>query len=234
MKIVYRISDGGYQKVKPDYVTKRGCFLHTCKVFSDYDMHVIADNCGDETMELLRQHIPTENIVRTSLGNAKSFLHCVKYAIQKFKPSDTVFFCEDDYIFLPIAPKVLEEGLAISEYVTGYDHPDKYRNPEGGGNPQVTNGGEATRVVLTKSRHWKETNSTCMTFATHINVLLEDFAVYEKHCETHHPNDYHMFCDLKTSKSRRLISPLPSICTHGESLHLAPLIDWHTVFHSSM
>jgi hypothetical protein len=197
-------------------------------------MHVIADNCGDETIEFLQQHIPTENIVRTSLGNAKSFLHCVKYAIQKFKPSDTVFFCEDDYIFLPIAPKVLEEGLVISEYVTGYDHPDKYQNPEGGGNPHVSNGGEATRVVLTKSRHWKETNSTCMTFATHLSVLSEDFAIYDKHCNTAHPNDYEMFSDLRKQKMRRLVSPLPSICTHGESVYLAPLFDWRTVFHSSM
>lgn len=28
MKILYRISDGGYKKNKPSYVTKRDCFTH--------------------------------------------------------------------------------------------------------------------------------------------------------------------------------------------------------------
>jgi len=105
MKIVYRISDGGYDKLKPDYVTKRGCFLHTRKVFSDYDMHVIADNCGEETMELVQQHIPAENIVRTNLGNTKSFMRAVEYAIQKFEPSDTVFSVKMTISFSPLLPK---------------------------------------------------------------------------------------------------------------------------------
>jgi transaldolase len=41
-----------------------------------------------------------------------------------------------------------EEGLDISDYVSGYDHPDKYiDSDQGGDNPFIKDGGEITRVL---------------------------------------------------------------------------------------
>ena len=53
MKILYRISDGGYNKIKPYYVTKKDCFLHFLKIFNDYDIYVIADNISNDTYNFL-------------------------------------------------------------------------------------------------------------------------------------------------------------------------------------
>ena len=46
MKIIYRISDSGYNKVKPDYITNENCLKNFCNVFSDniHDIKIIADN----------------------------------------------------------------------------------------------------------------------------------------------------------------------------------------------
>lgn len=38
MKVIYRISDGGYNKIKPYYVTKRSIFDHFMKIFNGYYM----------------------------------------------------------------------------------------------------------------------------------------------------------------------------------------------------
>ena len=44
MKIIYRISDSKNNKDRPHYFSKQKCFLNFVKVFSGYDIYVIADN----------------------------------------------------------------------------------------------------------------------------------------------------------------------------------------------
>jgi hypothetical protein len=44
MKIIYRISDAGYNKVKPDYINNSKCLANATRVFKYADWSVIADN----------------------------------------------------------------------------------------------------------------------------------------------------------------------------------------------
>lgn len=46
MKIIYRISDAGYSKIKPAYINNEHCLKNAVKVFSwtKYDWSIIADN----------------------------------------------------------------------------------------------------------------------------------------------------------------------------------------------
>ena len=166
MKILYRISDSGYKKNKPYYVNNTNIFLHFISIFKDYDIIFFADNISDNTYNFLLNFIDSSKIIRTSLSNAGSFMYALKYAIDNFSDNDKIYFAEDDYIYLKDAPKIIEEGLDIADYSSGYDHPDKYINyNEGGPNKYIENGGELTRVLITKNKHWKITNSCCMTFA---------------------------------------------------------------------
>ena len=57
MKIIYRISDTGYSKVKPDYVNNENCLKNFTKVFSNENLHVIADNCSEETLKMLTKYV---------------------------------------------------------------------------------------------------------------------------------------------------------------------------------
>ena len=233
MKVLYRFSDGGYNKIKPSYVTKRGCLLHFLQVFKNYDIYLFADNIKDETFQFLKEHIDESKIFRTSLNNAGSFMNSLKFAINNFNDEEKIYFAEDDYIYTKDAPQIIEEGLDIADYSSGYDHPDKYINhKEGGPNKFIKNGGELTRVILSKNRHWKVTNSCCMTFATTVKKCKEDLPIFEKYCSTNHPYDFQIFCDLYR-KGRRLVSCLPGVSTHGETQWLSKFIDWEKTFNDS-
>jgi len=229
MKILYRISDGGYNKIKPEYVTKRGIFLHFLKIFRGYDIYVFADNVSEDTYNFLKQH--TRKVIRTSLSNAGSFMFSLDFALARFDENEKIYFAEDDYIYRKEAPKIIKEGLDIADYSSGYDHPDKYINhSEGGPNPFIEHGGELTRVILSKSSHWKITNSFCMTFATTIEKIKQDYDIFKRHCSTTHPFDFQIFCDLYQIKGRRLVSCIPSVSTHGETQWLSKFVDWEKEF----
>ena len=234
MKILYRFSDGGYNKLKPEYVVKRSVLLHFLNVFEKHEIYIFADNIYDDTYEFIKKYVHPLHIIRTSLSNAKSFMNCVDYAINNFDENEKIYFAEDDYLYTKEASYVIEEGLEIADYSSGYDHPDKYINhSEGGPNPFIEHGGELSRVLLTKSKHWKFTNSCCMTFATTVKTIKEDYDIFSRHCTTDHPHDFYIFCDLNTYKSRKLVSCIPAVSTHGETMWLSKLIDWEKEFYSS-
>jgi hypothetical protein len=65
-----------------------------------------------------------------------------------------------------------------------------------------------------------------MTFAAKVQTLKEDLDIYMKYCSRSPPNDFGMFCELIQQKKRKLVSPLPSVSTHGETQWLAKLVDW--------
>ena len=233
INVFYRISDGGYAKEKPDYVSNEKClnnflrnFLNlknTEKCFTN-DITIIADNVSEETYNWLKDK--NLNIERTSFGNgAESF----NYVLDKSLDLDgdsVVYFVEDDYLHRKNSAKVLLEGIELgADYVTLYDHPDKFRDDI---NPYVTEGGEDTKVFLTESCHWKFTNSTTMTFASKVETLKDDLDIIKKWTTGTHPNDFEMFVELR-NKGKSLVSPLPGYSTHGEIQFLSPLIDWQSI-----
>jgi glycosyltransferase involved in cell wall biosynthesis len=233
MKIVYRISDAGYRKNKPSYVYPINIFPHFLTVFHGYEIFVIADNVADPTYTFLQTLIDKDHLIRTTLSNAGSFRYAIKFAIDNFKDDEKVYFAEDDYIYKKNAPLVIEEGLTLAEYSSGYDHPDKYINHKTGGpNPFIEDGGELTRVLITDNSHWKFTNSCCMTFATTIATLKADLDIILKYCASKHPNDFRMFQELIKYKKRKLVSSIPSVSTHGEIEWLAKFVDWEHEFTS--
>ena len=235
MIVLYRISDGGYNKIKPSYVcNKQSVFLHFLKIFKNYDIYVFADNVSENTYNFLKEHIDNKKIIRTSLSNAGSFMFSLNYVIAHFNDNEKIYFAEDDYIYKEEAPKIIEEGLLIADYSSGYDHPDKYINYcDGGPNPFISEGGELTRVLITKSRHWKLTNSCCMTFATKVQTIKQDYEIFKNYCSTTHPYDFQIFCDLYKKKGRRLVSCIPAVSTHGETQWLSKFVDWEKEFNKT-
>jgi len=161
-------------------------------------------------------------------------MYAVDYACSSFSEDEKIYFAEDDYIYTRRAPQIIEEGLSIGDYSSGYDHPDKYINhAEGGPNPFISEGGELTRVLVTENSHWKITNSCCMTFAVTIKTIKEDYDIIHKNCSGSHPYDFQMFCDLCKYKNRKVVSCIPGVSTHGETQWLSKFIDWEKEFYSS-
>ena len=67
-----------------------------------------------------------------------------------------------------------------------------------------------------------------MTFAARVSDLKTDEDIMRKWTCDVHPNDYQMFLEIR-SKSRFLVSPIPSYSTHGEVEWLAPIINWKDI-----
>jgi len=228
MIVYYRISDTGYNKVKPDYINNETCIKNFRNVFFDhiYNIHVIADNCSDSTIELVKKYIVPDNIEKVSIGHGAGTFNLALDRALNCDDNEIVYFVENDYLHKPYAPRILQEGFELgASFVSLYDHPDKYLDPSYGGNPYCEGGAEETRIYLTKSAHWKITNSTTMTFASTVKNLKLNESILRKWTSTSHPNDFEMWLDLRAA-GQILITPIPGYSTHGESAWLSPLTNW--------
>ena len=164
MKIIYRISDAGYIKEKPNYINNEKCLSNATNVFKNVDWNIIADNCSDETLSMIQKYQSQINTV--SIGHGAGTFNLALDEALTYNEDEIVYFIENDYLHKTESQKILNEGFSLgASFVALYDHPDKYLDPILGGNPYCEGGGEDTRVYLTESCHWKITNSTTMTFA---------------------------------------------------------------------
>ena len=228
MKIIYRISDTGYNKIKPDYINNENCLKNALKIFpwNEYDWSIIADNISEETNNMIQKYIPRDHINYVSVGHGAGTFNLALDEALQHNDDEIIYFIENDYLHKPGSDKVLLEGFNVGySYVALYDHPDKYIN---GANPLVEDGGEVTRVMLSKSCHWKITNSTTMTFAAQVKTLKEDESILREHTSGSYPDDFKMFMELREN-NELLITPIPGYSTHGETSWLSPLTDWSKI-----
>jgi len=226
MKIIYRISDSGYSKVKPSYINNENCLKNATEVFKDADWMVLADNISSDTDKMIQKYVEKRNIIYTAEGSGAQTFNLALINALLLDDEEIVYFIENDYLHKPGSPAVLKEGIDLgASFVTLYDHPDKYLDPSIGGNKYCQGGAEDTRVYLTQTSHWKITNSTTMTFAAKVKTLREVEPILRKHTTGTYPRDFDMFLELREN-NHILISSLPGYSTHGETAWLSPLIDW--------
>lgn len=229
MKIIYRISDSGYNKVKPDYINNENCLKNFCNIFSNHDIYIIADNVSENTYNMITKYVNPTNIEKVSIGHGAGTFNLALDKALKWDDKEIIYFVENDYLHKPGSDKILEEGFNLeAPFVALYDHPDKYIGPNQGGNPYCEGGAEDTRVYLTDSCHWKITNSTTMTFASKVSTLKRTESILRKHTSGTHPNDFSMFLELREN-NELLITPIPGYSTHGETAWLSPLTDWSKI-----
>jgi hypothetical protein len=229
MKIIYRISDAGYNKVKPDYINNENCLKNFVWVFGNQDLHIIADNCSEDTLKMITKYVHPNRIEIVSVGHGAGTFNLALDKALQFQEDEIIYFLENDYLHKVNADKVLKEGFDLgASFVSLYDHPDKYIGPDQGGNPYCEGGAEDTRVYLTDSCHWKITNSTTMTFAANVSTLKRTENILRKWTNGTHPNDFNMFLELR-EQNELLITPIPGYSTHGETAWLSPLTDWSQI-----
>jgi len=231
MKVIYRISDTGYNKVKPNYINNEKCLSNFCWVFFDEhntaDILVMADNVSESTRKMIQQH--EVNIEHVNVGHGAGTFNLALDIALTYDDDEIVYFVENDYIHKPGSHEIIKEGFELgASFVSLYDHPDKYLDPSQGGNPYCEGGGEETRVYLTDSCHWKITNSTTMTFVAKVSTLKRVEPILRKWTSETHPNDFQMFLALR-EQGELLVTPIPGYATHGETAWLSPLTDWSKI-----
>lgn len=213
LHIFYRLHDKKYD-TNWKCVSKVECMNNFADIFGK-DIILIADNCQapDEIKKLdcKKAHI-------TNLGNANSFIYQLNEAL-KLSDDDIVYFIEDDYLHKPGSKEVLLEGLEIADFVSLYDNPDKYM--KNGPNPLI-DGGENSKVFLTKSSHWRTTNSTTMSFATRVKNLKKYHSYLIEACRTEQPKDFEMW--QKILQDSTLVIPIPGYATHCHEPWITPFL----------
>lgn len=229
MRVIYRISDAGYNKIKPEYINNEACLANATSTLTESTWSIIADNISAETDTMIQRYVTRDTIYYASVGHGAGTFNLALDEALMYDDDEVIYFIENDYLHKPEAEKILQEGIKLgASFVSLYDHPDKYLDPSQGGNPYCQGGGEETRVHLTDSCHWKITNSTTMTFAAKVSTLKRVEPILRKHTSGTHPNDFHMFLELR-KQGELLITPLPGYATHGETAWLSPLTDWSKI-----
>jgi hypothetical protein len=224
MKIIYRISDAGYNKVKPDYITNENCLKNFISVFDNQNLEIIADNCSKETLQMVTKYCHPNKITTVSVGHGAGTFNLALDMALKWEDDEIVYFVENDYLHLQGSSQILEEGFKLgAPYVTLYLHPDKFIPPFNGGNPEVDqDGGYTTKIFRGETQLFGMFNSTTMTFAAQVKQLKEDEAILRKWTSGTHPDDFKMFLELRDN-GKALLCPLNTFSTHGETNWLAPL-----------
>lgn len=239
LHIFYRISDKGNPLGRTELtgtylesVTRRKCFNNFLDVFGIENLHVICDNCNEDTIEYIKSK-GIADIEITHMGNTKSFMHSVDRSIYEptIKDDDIILFQEDDYLFTKDAKRLIFEGIKLGDYVSTYDSLDKYKDADkGGDNPLIYGGGEDCKVLLGETRHFKTSNSTTCSFATTVKTLKEDYSIIAKYSQYyfHHPRDFALFQELINQRGRKLVVPIIGASMHV-GLNTSPFIDWESI-----
>ncbi len=128
-------------------------------------------------------------------------------------PDTILYFLEDDYLHKPGWVDLLFEAFTLPvEYVTLYDHKDKYN-----AYPKL-----ASKLFLTPSCHWRTTPSTTNTFATRFRTLKRDMAIQRRFSLGRKITaDHDKFCCLG-KKGAILISSIPGWSTHADPENESP------------
>ena len=234
LHLIYRISNNSYNTLREPYVTKESCLVNALRTFppsESIQWIILGDTLNRETKKMVLKKssgLPYLRFFPMEIGsNAGSFNQALDLALA-LNANDLVYMLEDDYLHIPGCAALLEDALVYlgADYASLYDHPDKYLPATEGGNPFIDqSGGEETKVFRGRTRHWKLTNSTTMTFAAAVSTLRADEPIFRKWTSGTHPLDYQLFLELR-DKGRLLMTSLPGASTHGDTAWIAPYTDW--------
>ena len=166
----------------------------------------------------------------------------------QYNINDIIYIVENDYCHRRGAQNAILDGMNIADYTTLYDHPDKY--PEATFEQDhcgVLYSDIRSKIILGRTGHWRTTTSTCGTYATTAEVLLNDMDLHRKYAkmvdapeekpktasEAEYTgtgawaagvHDCPLFHKLVLVKQRTLVSSVPGYCTHGD--WFSPYINW--------
>jgi hypothetical protein len=221
-------SPSSANKQRYSWFSHEKCFKNLLEVFKDHSITVFFD--GDPTNHFVSKYSGfTIKSYDQGGTDGKSLKGLLEYIRSLNIPNDEIIYvCEDDYIHRPGAPEKIIEGISIgADYVTLYDHPDKYDPYYNSIHLQGID--FRTQIVVGPTTHWKTAPSTTSTYVCKSSTLKKDFDVHMKYLD----RDHHRFLDLLVNHKRSLITPLPGWSTHCETHLLSPLIDWESVLRST-
>lgn len=217
-------------KQRPEWFSREKCFDNLVKNFHDfdtrfkivYDGKIAKDSYLNRYLEDKRTYpnMSHEEIQAGSEGS--SFQALLNIIMKDNLPDDEiVYIVEDDYLHKDGSIKVLRDAFRLHaiDYVSLYDHPDKY-------DPNYLSLHHIdpfmTRLYHGQHCHYRAAISTTNTYAMRMSTLKRDFKIHMEYSNYPVTQDHMKFLHL-VSSGKRLITAVPSYAAHIQSDVLPPL-----------
>ena len=220
-------SSNSVDKERPEWFSREKCLqnlLYTIDDSEEVKLTIMFD--GVPNPDHFIHNYEGLSIVKIKGGtDGHSFLNVVNYVSElKLNDNDIIYFLEDDYMHQPGWIKIMLEGFnSINvDYITLYDHKDKYFLP--GYNSLQS------KVIATESIHWRTTPSTTNTYACRFSTFKKHLGIHKEYCdlEKGYTRDHDKFIRLWQEGSN-LISCIPGYSTHVETPYLSPVVNWELI-----
>jgi hypothetical protein len=217
-------TDTTQNRARPEWFDYETCFvnlLNTIEGDARITLNVVYDNSIKGSNWIHRYAGRGFNLIEFEGGSDwASFVKVgEELASHNFLDSDIIYLLENDYTHVHgWVDKVFEIFNTYSNlnYISLYDHNDKYFLPQ---YDSLT-----SKIISTKSHHWRTTPSTCASF-------IIDKDTYEKDRDILFtmPGDHNKFTWLSTHRDRFVLTPIPGLSTHCMEGLLSPTIDWQQI-----
>jgi hypothetical protein len=218
-------------KLRPEWFNREKIFDSLISTLDNRINYTAFHDSGNGSIEEHFLHKKNVKKISQSGGSgAHSFLNLLNYVIeQKFKDDDIIYFLEDDYLHKPGWIDILIEGFEYIEadYLTLYDHPNKYYQGMWDKLP--------SHLLVTPSTHWRTTVSTTNTYACRFKTLKQHFDIHVQYCNLIEKwvKDHDKFTHLWNIGSN-LISCIPGYSAHVEENMLSPITNWQSILNQTI
>jgi hypothetical protein len=156
---------------------------------------VLLDGCPPEYRDLFLRYFRAEDVVFVELdhvGNHATFEKQIDILLSQ-RVSETVYFAEDDYFYLPqqfpVLLRFLDANMDV-HFVSPYDHPDCFR---------LELHRHPTSLAMFERRYWSTAGSACLTFLTKREILKRTQHVFRTYSQGNHD------CSLWLSLSKQSV-----------------------------
>lgn len=227
LNIIYRVCDqiNAVHGNRPYNLNKKEiidvCYtslIRSVKVYSGkVNIKIVGDQLTDERINFLKKYYDVE-IINGNFGNTKSLVKSFDLAEQCDEKS-IVFFCEDDYFFLPEAIKYLMNMFYQKDeylfdfnnkylFLFPWDSPRKYARIDDTSKQIMP----SYRIFVSKFCHWREITSTTYTLLCKVSTFKKYKDLFYKYAVG--AKDNKMSLELYTKDEVLLLSPIPSLSKH--------------------
>jgi hypothetical protein len=227
------VSSNSAHKQRPSWFTKEKALINLINT-KDNDTHIII-MLDTGSVHDIDGHFSSKYHKNNDLKvvpmhggtDAHSFINMIRYILtldKEIPQNAIIYLLEDDYVHKAGWSSALREAFDdnLADYVTLYDHNDKYKHP--------MYKGLRSELFVTNSCHWRTTPSTTNTYAMLYETLLLSRDDHIRFSDTvvGFTFDHAKFTFLHKA-GKKLISSIPGLSTHVEEEFLSPITDWSAI-----
>ena len=209
-------------RYRPSWFSYEKCFKNLLRTIEGYDnINLTLAMDGDINQDFTKNYQDKFTLFSTnyksSLFSYRALLEHIKE--QSMESDELIYFLENDYLHTDNwVDKIINLFSTYSglDYISLYDHNDKYFLP------MYNN--LVSKIITTKTHHWRTTPSTCGSFIINRKIFEEDYDV-----QSTHVGDHNTFLWLNENRQRFVFTPIPGLSTHCMEDLMSPTIDWEKI-----